>query len=216
MKILVAFLFAMFFSLSVSAEIDVIQMVPSYGSTCSGKFTVRANGTAGPFTVTIYRQIGAGDFSLLTDEQIVNDVSSSTMFAELCNGTYLVRVAPTRFPSCITFLEAVLEDPKRLEVEPYDKAGVLGLEVSPNPTRGKVTILTANEPATGALPDHGDWKITVTDANGLPLQELKQTGVAKRSQQSFPLDLGKYPRGVYFIRVVAPGGAAESRRVVLQ
>lgn len=207
MKTLVTLLFMIFLSFSASAEIDVLQVVPDYAGICSGRFTVRANGTAGPFTVVVTNPIkGQPDI-------VHNNVTSSVDLEDLCNGNYQVRVFPTRFPSCVTFLEAVLEDLKQEEELYNDK--VLGFDVSPNPTRGEVLISITEEKMV-ASSGEGEWTVTVTDANGLPLQEHNQVGTEKTSLPSFPLDLSRYPRGVYFIQVTAPGGMVESRRVVLQ
>lgn len=212
-KIISTILFILFLSFHLPAEIAIVQVVPSDGSqSCSGTFTVRANGTAGPFTVVVPNPTKGGP------DLVYTNVTSSVVLDGFCNGTYSVRVFPNRFPSCITYLEAVLKSSKiNNEANSIgDKA--FSLDVSPNPTRGEVVIsVVTSEGKRAQLPAAGSWTITVTDANGVFQQERKlEARSAKSNRESFPLDLSQYPRGVYFISVTDPFGVKETSRVVVQ
>ncbi len=207
-------LFTLLLSMSALAEITIVDIFPSESQDCLGGFTVRANGTAGPFTVIVTEIIGAGGFSLA--REILKDTTDGeVVLKELCNGNFSVTVFPTRFPGCVTHLEAVLEGDKK-ELEPdLAKTVDFPMEVSPNPTSGEVMITVTDQRLVESTAK-SEWTITATNANGVPIQESKVLGKVAHRRHAFPFDLGNQPRGVYFVTVTHPNGVKETSRVVVQ
>ena len=207
-KILLATLFVVICSFSVGATIGIERVVSnSTFSKCEGSFTVVADGSAGPFTIRLVSSVNG------VPDVVHNDIKGDLVVEDLCNGVYEVHVYPTRFPNCVTILEAELKSPKGPKMITQNKA--LQLDVSPNPTQGKVMVSVTIPPAEGKAVQ-GDCTITVLDANGLSLEESSVITSAKSSRVSVPLDLSRYPRGVYYVRVRTAAGAEETGRVVVQ
>jgi hypothetical protein len=207
-KIILSISFLLALSFSASAEIGIEAIVSNETSTsCNGSFTVVANGTAGPFTILFISTV-SGERDIYQ-----SNITDSFVFDGLCNGTYNVQVYPSRFPSCVTHLEAVLEGPK--ETKALVENGSLKLEISPNPTRGKV-VVSFTAPQVEGQTRKGNWVITVFDANGLALEETSVEATTKNTNLSLPLDLSGYPGGVYYVRVRTPAGPEETGRVVVQ
>ncbi len=207
-KILLSTFFIVAFSFSARATIAIEAVVSnSVPSKCEGSFKVIANGTAGPFTVRLVSPVN-GEPDIL-----YNNIKVDLTIKDLCNGVYEVHVFPTRFPSCVTYLEAVLEATK--DAKALTQSEGLKLEVSPNPTRGKVMV-TVTAPEMEDKVKNNDWVVTVLDANGIVIEENSVGATAKSNRFSLPLDLTDYPRGVYYVRVRTPAGVEETGRVVVQ
>lgn len=213
-KNILLFLFTVLFVCPATsrAEISVRNVsVSSSSKPCNGTFTVRANGTAGPFTIVVSSPIKG------EPDVVFENVYTEVVLKDLCNGDYPVQVFPTRFPSCVTYLEAILEDklPGKLGLR-ADKLAHFGLEVAPNPTSGEVTVSVGGVGDIASAAEEAGWLVSVTDVNGAVLEERKVVGEVLGGEYSFALDLGQYPSGIYFVAVSLPDGRKESRRVVVQ
>lgn len=207
-KIILPLLLSFTLSFSAHATIAIEAVVSNdVASECEGSFTVVADGTAGPFTVRLISSVSG------VPDAVYNNVKVELTIEDLCNGVYEVHVFPTRFPSCVTKLEAELKSPK----DPKALTGAEGLklEVSPNPTRGEVTVFVTGPQVEGQRKP-GNWTITLLDAGGLPLKDISVESSVKSNRLSVPLDLSDYPRGVYYVRVRTPDGVEETGRVVVQ
>jgi|GEM_PF-5475845 hypothetical protein len=203
----ILFFCLLFLSFSAAAEIGITGIAPNTTSnSCNGSFTVVADGTAGPFTVRLPNPI-KGEPDL-----VYTNVAGSVTIEALCNGSYSVEVFPSRFPTCVTKLDAELK-PLKEPISGAGKAAALTLEVSPNPTRGQI-LVTATAPTDVVAT--GNWTVTLLDANAQPLFEQSVDAASKSAQLSLPLNLSRYPKGLYFIRVRNPAGGEETGRVVLQ
>jgi hypothetical protein len=96
-------LFCSILSLSLSAEISILSPTGSSDAMIrDGSFTVRATGTAGPFTI----QISATQNS---DAITLEGVEGDFLIDGMCDGSYRVRVFPDGYLSCVKEMDVFLK-----------------------------------------------------------------------------------------------------------
>jgi hypothetical protein len=79
-------LFLIGFCMSLSAEISILSPTGSTDATiCNGSFTVRATGTAGPFTIPI-------SATQSSDAITLEGVKGDFLIDGICDGSYRLRV----------------------------------------------------------------------------------------------------------------------------
>ncbi|WP_222935935.1 T9SS type A sorting domain-containing protein [Neolewinella lacunae] len=195
----------------LAAEITVLTTQHSSSTiSCNGSATVRATGTAGPFTVRLYDSVN--------DEEIeYTEVYGDLTIGGLCNVFYEISVFPSRFPSCSKFLavDLVPTIEAKLAVEGLTEGSLL-VSVSPNPANSEVEVTTTGLPLQGAE-GKGNWSVHIIDAAGKRYQHAAFSSQEKGLEKAvFPLSLGGLQKGIYFIQVTRADGATGTGRVVLQ
>lgn len=187
-------------------EIDIISITPGTKGNCDGSVVVRATGTAGPFVVHIP---GTG--------WTFTDVTGDITLDGLCQAnTYDIEVYATRFPSCVTTLEATLLTPPAASFKrSAPPLTALSLEVVPNPNRGRFQLHVAAATEPGA---DFSWSVSVRDAQGrLRYRNARIEPDGKSAGRTvLPLDLGAVPPGFYYVQVTDPTGRMAWARVVVQ
>jgi hypothetical protein len=199
---------------TLSAEIAVLGTTHSDDPNgCNGTITVRATGTAGPFTVYMYDHVNGIEIEH-------TDISGDLVLDALCNASYDVVVYPTRFPSCSKSMKAFVKDEKASKVELMEEgvtlvSGELLVKVSPNPSTGLVEVTATGLPLAAAA-KVGGWSVSILDATGKSYRQEGFPAVADKNKASFPFDLKALQKGLYFIRVIRSDGAEGTGKVLLQ
>lgn len=200
----------------ISAEIKITSIIGSDGY-CDGSITVKATGSAGPFTVQLF-----GSGNLVPTYQ---GVDGEITLENLCNGEYEVRVFPQRFSTCVKIIEVTLVDPAAKTqlgiAQQAELADDLQLEISPNPSEGVVQL----ELSSKSLPPsaRNEWEVRILNPEGKVLQRLsvapQNTGSTVGGsglwiQQT--LNLSNFASGLYYLRVIRDDGVEVSGSVILQ
>jgi hypothetical protein len=90
-------------SFSLVAEISILSPTGSSNATiCDGSFTVRATGTAGPFTIQILTTQNSDAITL-------EGVEGDFLIDGMCDGSYRVRVFPDGYLSCVKEMDVFLK-----------------------------------------------------------------------------------------------------------
>ncbi|MEM9931718.1 MAG: T9SS type A sorting domain-containing protein, partial [Bacteroidota bacterium] len=195
----------------------LLSTTPSdFHGVCDGTITVRATGSAGPFTIYVYDHVQDVEIERVG---ITGDIT----LTGLCNASYDVEVYPTRFPDCVKTMKAYVQPQKGLTVRPADAVGEwpegeLRVTVSPNPAVGLVAVTVAGLPAVQEGTRSNRWSFKILDAGGQEVKAFAYTTEVEAGKRSrrFPLDLKGLRKGAYFVRVVRNDGVEGVGRVVVQ
>jgi hypothetical protein len=211
-------LFLIGFCMSLSAEISILSPTGSTDATiCNGSFTVRATGTAGPFTI----QISATQNS---DAITLEGVEGDFLIDGMCDGSYRVRVFPDGYLSCVKEMDVFLKGSGKAigDVTYKENAllaklveGELLVEVTPNPADGPVMVNVSGLPSKKQTRGKG-LSVQILKGDGQVLQRFAVAESRDGVTTSFPLDLGDFSGGVYLVRVVRGDEAEGTGRVVVR
>ena len=193
------------FSAGLSAEISLLDVNRDGNNQCLAEATVRATGTAGPFTV----RVTGG-----TEPLLFENVDGDLTIDGLCARFYTIEVFPTRFPTCGKTFTANMQNVIIAGAKSKDEPSALAtladnqflVEATPNPADGPVTVAVYQNSKEEELPA-GKLEITVLTETGAALQRLSVARAGRKT--TFTLDAARLRPGAYLIRVVASAGDAE-------
>jgi hypothetical protein len=227
MRFLFIALLALLTYSSLSAEIALLEVVRAGATNCEASITVRATGTAGPFTVLVT----SGSDSLIYDQ-----VNGDLTIGELCNTNYDIEVFPTQYPTCGKYFKVAmntldggkinpaprLERDREPATAPTDKQAIvlalkpneLLVEATPNPTFGPVTITVYSAPQAVIQPGE-KLDVTLLSGSGAAVQRFStpRTGTTT----AFLIPDSKLRSGTYLVQVRTGKGQKEGVcRLVVQ
>ena len=202
------------------ATIGILQINPS-STGCNGSIRMVAEGTAGPFKVTITNENGYN--------QVLNNINGVEDITGLCVGNYSIEVISELFPFCPKIMYGVIQDSGGLSImtgeqpnsassingnqlEGLSNANKLGklnkktsensMIVYPNPFQKTINILLRGV--------HHIQKIEIVNSIGQIIETVNING-----QDFFTVDLGKSPASMYIIKALLKDGqVVETRQVV--
>jgi len=204
---LLFYTFLMICSFSATAEIALIETSDEGASDCEASATVRATGTAGPFTILVRPAWGA-------DSLRFEDVSGDITISGLCDKSYQVIIYATAYPQCaksfsVNLFPTVIAGKAGVAagetIGNNLKEGELLVQATPNPASEPVTVTVFSRPAEAATGQN--LAVTLLTESGLTVERrtISRTG----SKTTFPLEAQRFKPGVYLIRVVSDNGKEE-------
>lgn len=194
-------------SFSAAAEIALIETSAQEASECKASATVRATGTAGPFTVLVYPAWGA-------DSLRYDDVSGDIAIPGLCDKPYNIVIYATAYPQCaknfyVDFTPTIGTKNNLVTDETMVsnlKQGELLVQATPNPASTPVTVTVFSLPLAESVA--GDnFSVSLLSESGKVME--RRTVARTGSKSTFPLETQRFKPGVYLIRVVSASGKEE-------